>query len=75
MSRQMVSVYSRTWCTRPHAEHYRRYAGAQIKLLLGRFVVDYDFKLPEGQLTRPPNPHIDEKILPDMKQTFMVRKR
>ena len=53
----------------------RWYASAMIKLLLAKFILEYDFEFPEGRGRRPKDFIMDVHVLPDMKQKMLVKKR
>ncbi|CRG92071.1 hypothetical protein PISL3812_09126 [Talaromyces islandicus] len=59
----------------PQACPGRWYADVQIKLLLATLLVTYDLTFPDGQTKRPDDYKADEKILPDMKQEIVLRRR
>ena len=51
----------------------RFFAVLEMKMILARFLLDYEFKYPEGQ-GRPRNLTMDENVLPDPAATLLVRK-
>jgi len=53
----------------------RWYASAQIKLIVATLLTQYDFKFPDGQITRPPNTHSDEKASADRTQRLEFQRR
>ncbi|CAN8100048.1 unnamed protein product [Discula destructiva] len=52
----------------------RQFAVAEIKLILGRLLHDYEFKLPDGK-ERPKIQYINENVFTDQSATVMMRKR
>lgn len=52
----------------------RQFAVAEIKLILGRLLHEYEFKLPEGK-ERPKIQYINENVFTDQSATVMMRKR
>lgn len=52
----------------------RMFAVSEIKLILAQFLLDYDFKYPQG-CTRPKNMFLDENIFLDPSAKLMMRRR
>ncbi|PLB40143.1 cytochrome P450 [Aspergillus candidus] len=52
----------------------RFFAVLEMKMILARILLDYEFKYPEGQ-GRPKNLTMDENVLPDPAARLLVRKR
>ena len=52
----------------------RFFAANEMKMILARFLVEYEFKYPEGY-GRPRNLTMDENVLPDPAATLLVRKK
>lgn len=54
----------------------RFFAAVEMKLILAHLLIHYEFKFPDGQVSRPANVHVDERIWPDREQRvgFCVRK-
>lgn len=52
----------------------RFFAVLEMKMILARMLVEYEFKYPEGQ-GRPRNLTMDENVLPDPAARLLVRKR
>lgn len=52
----------------------RFFAANEMKMILARFLLDYDFKYPEGK-GRPRNLTMDENVLPDPAATMLIRRR
>jgi cytochrome P450 len=57
-----------------HACPGRFFAATEIKLIVARILLDYDFKLPEGQTKRYPNIAIANNYVPDMKKELVFRR-
>ena len=51
------------------------YASLMMKLILARFMLEYDFEFPESQTVRPSDFVMDVHVLPDMKQRILIKKR
>ena len=51
----------------------RFFAANEMKMILARFLLEYEFKYPEGH-GRPRNLTMDENVLPDPAATLLVRK-
>lgn len=52
----------------------RWYASATIKMLLATFILEYDFKFPDGQISRPSETVMDVHVLPNMDQKILITK-
>ncbi|KAF2198556.1 cytochrome P450 monooxygenase [Delitschia confertaspora ATCC 74209] len=52
----------------------RHFAVAEIKTILARFLMDYEFKYPPGK-GRPRNFFVDDNIFPDPSARLMIRRR
>ncbi|TGO61973.1 hypothetical protein BCON_0023g00310 [Botryotinia convoluta] len=52
----------------------RMFAVSEIKLILARFLLDYDFKYPQG-CTRPKNMFLDENVFIDPLAKLMMQRR
>lgn len=53
----------------------RWYTSSVMKLLLATLILEYYFRFPDGQSTRPANRVMDVHILPNMKQQVLFKKR
>ncbi len=53
----------------------RWYASLMMKLLLARFILEYDLEFPESQNVQPLDFVMDVHVLPDMKQRILIKKR
>jgi cytochrome P450 len=53
----------------------RWYANDEMKLIIATILVEYDFKFPDGQMTRPVGYYRDDTLMPNQKQQIMLRKR
>jgi len=52
----------------------RWYASLMMKLLLAKFILEYDFEFPQSQTVRPSDFVMDVHVLPDMKQRILIKK-
>ncbi|KAK2598781.1 hypothetical protein N8I77_012168 [Diaporthe amygdali] len=52
----------------------RQFAVAEIKLIVGRLLHEYEFRLPEGK-SRPKVMYINENVFPDQSATVLLRRR
>jgi cytochrome P450 len=53
----------------------RAFGALEMKLILGRLLHEYDFEFPHGQLERPENVYMDERICPSKEQKIVFKKR
>ena len=53
----------------------RWYASTMIKLIIAKFLVEYDMSFPDGQTTRPPNEWKDDAFQVNKKQEIILRSR
>lgn len=53
----------------------RFFAAYSIKAIMSRLLMEYDFKLPDGQKKRPGNVHNGEQTMPNVWATLLIRKR
>ena len=53
----------------------RWYAGVMIKLLIANIILEYQFEYPKGQKERTSNTQWDTELLPDFKQSLVMRRR
>jgi len=53
----------------------RSFAAAEMKMILGHLIHEYDFCFPEGQTERPANVYMDERITPSREQKIGFRLR
>ena len=52
----------------------RFFAVNEMKMILARFLIGYEFKYPEGK-SRPRNFFLEEYIIPDPRAKLMMRNR
>ena len=51
----------------------RWYASAMNKLIIATLLTRYDFRFPDGQITRPPSIYSDGAIIPSPTQEIVIR--
>lgn len=57
-----------------HACPGRFFAANEIKLILARLLLDFDFKMPEGETKRFDNVVVASSIIPDARKEIMLRR-
>lgn len=57
-----------------HACPGRFFAANEIKLIMARLLLDFDFKMPDGQTERFENITVASSVIPDAKKEILMRR-